>query len=110
MDNERDLSNQPIDSPITTSAANDPSVKPPFSGERVRLGEVCSIERAAVPTGDKVWLLNLDAVEKDSGRVLEKRHVDRSEVGPSTVPFSDKAVLYSKLRPNLNKVCLLYTS
>ena len=82
------------------------SNKPRFVGEKVRLGDVVSIEKAPAPEGDSVWLLNLDAVEKDTGRVLEKTYAQPSEIGNSTVPFSSDAVLYSKLRPNLNKVVL----
>ena len=76
------------------------------SGEKVRLGDVITIEKADAPQGESVWMLNLDAVEKNTGRVLEKAMVAPSEVGTSTVPFSSKAVLYSKLRPNLNKVVM----
>jgi len=76
------------------------------SGEKVRLGDVITIEKADAPQGESVWMLNLDAVEKNTGRMLEKAMVAPSEVGTSTVPFSSKAVLFSKLRPNLNKVVM----
>lgn len=55
---------------------------------------------------DKVWLLNLDAVESNTGTVLFKNIVSDNEVNASTVMFSTDNVLYSKLRPYLNKVVL----
>lgn len=55
---------------------------------------------------DKVWLLNLDAVESNTGMVLFKNIVSDNEVNASTVMFSTDNVLYSKLRPYLNKVVL----
>ena len=50
------------------------------------------------------WLLNLDMVESNSGRIIEKVYVAEDEIGQSTATFSSKYVLYSKLRPYLNKV------
>lgn len=50
------------------------------------------------------WLLNLDMVESNSGRIIEKVYVAEEEIGQSTTTFSSKYVLYSKLRPYLNKV------
>lgn len=52
----------------------------------------------------KVWLLNLDKVEAESGKVLQKEYVPKHAIGASTVTFSADCVLYSKLRPYLNKV------
>lgn len=51
-----------------------------------------------------VWNLNLDQIESGSGRVLEKKFVNALDLGPSTYPFEARTVLYSKLRPYLNKV------
>ena len=70
----------------------------------MRVGDVCEVEKAANPPGDDVWLLNLDAIERDTGRVLSIQYVSQGDLGSSTVAFSADAVLYSKLRPNLNKV------
>ncbi len=53
---------------------------------------------------DEVWNLNLDQIEPDSGRILEKIRVPPNKLGPSTYPFTAGTVLYSKLRPYLNKV------
>ena len=54
----------------------------------------------------KVWLLNLDLVESNTGTVLDKYYVVKSEIGNSTITFSENNVLYSKLRPYLNKVII----
>ena len=54
----------------------------------------------------KVWLLNLDMVESQTGRIIEYLIVPKDEVGNSTCVFDDSTVLYSKLRPYLNKVVI----
>ena len=59
---------------------------------------------------NKVWLLNLDMVESQSGQIISKVYVDKNQVGNSTTTFNESYVLYSKLRPYLNKVVLPYTS
>ena len=51
-----------------------------------------------------VWLLNLDMIEAQTGRIIDYLYVDKSEVGNSTSAFDEGNVLYSKLRPYLNKV------
>ena len=55
---------------------------------------------------DKVWLLNLDMVESQTGRILDYLIVNEDEVGNSTCTFDTSNVLYSKLRPYLNKVVI----
>lgn len=55
---------------------------------------------------NKVWLLNLDMVEAQSGRIIDYVYADIKNVGNSTCKFSEKNVLYSKLRPYLNKVVI----
>ena len=57
-----------------------------------------------IPSIDKYWWLNLDMIESYSGIVIEKVYAERSEIGSSTSTFDDTMVLYSKLRPYLNKV------
>jgi type I restriction enzyme, S subunit len=51
-----------------------------------------------------IWNLNLDQIEPDSGRILQKVRVSPDKLGPSTYQFTAGTVLYSKLRPYLNKV------
>ena len=57
-------------------------------------------------TNGKVWLLNLDMIESNTGAVLSKQYVCLSEVGNSVIKFDKDCVLYSKLRPYLNKVVI----
>ena len=62
-------------------------------------------ERSAPPlTKDSVWLLNLDMIESNTGNIISKVVVPQSDIGSSTYPFDSSMVLYSKLRPYLNKV------
>lgn len=55
---------------------------------------------------EDVWLLNLDQVESKSGRVLKEIRGTASSAGSSTYSFDEGNVLYSKLRPYLNKVVI----
>lgn len=55
-------------------------------------------------TNDLVWLLNLDMIESNTGSLIEKNYVAITEIGNSTHFFEKGTVLYSKLRPYLNKV------
>lgn len=72
-----------------------------------RLRDVCSI-RSSNHAADKEknWLLNLDVVEQQTGKVLEYNYVPENGLGGSIVSFDTDNVLYSKLRPNLNKVVI----
>jgi type I restriction enzyme S subunit len=56
------------------------------------------------PSEGEVWNLNLDQIESHTGRIIEKVNVSLEKLGPSTFGFAAKTVLYSKLRPYLNKV------
>jgi len=56
------------------------------------------------PLDGKFWLLNLDMVESNTGKIISMNYVDKSEIGNSTTTFNEENVLYSKLRPYLNKV------
>lgn len=52
-----------------------------------------------------VWLLNLDMIEPNTGHIIEKVYVDSKEL-LSVSPFDEGNVLFSKLRPYLNKVVI----
>ena len=58
---------------------------------------------AAHVDDDQVWLLNLDMIESNTGNIIDKLVVPKSEV-LSAQPFDEGNVLFSKLRPYLNKV------
>jgi type I restriction enzyme S subunit len=55
---------------------------------------------------DRVWQVTLDQIESNTGLLLEKSIKPLSEAGSSTHAFDNRHVLYSKLRPYLNKVLL----
>ena len=60
-----------------------------------------------IPSIDgKYWLLNLDMVESNTGKVISKVLFDYEEIGNSTNKFNTENILYSKLRPYLNKVVI----
>ena len=55
---------------------------------------------------EEVWLLNLDMVEAQTGRIIDFIYVSKQEIGNSSCSFDTSNVLYSKLRPYLNKVVI----
>ena len=74
------------------------------------LGEICDygscINVETDQISDDEWILDLEDIEKDSGKVLCKvRKIERNAVSTKH-KFSEGQVLYSKLRPYLNKVVL----
>ena len=55
---------------------------------------------------EKVWQLSLDQIESGTGEIVGKRYAPASDAGSSTFCFDTGNVLYSKLRPYLNKVSI----
>ncbi|EKO3954418.1 restriction endonuclease subunit S [Vibrio fluvialis] len=80
-----------------------------MSWPMVKLGDIAPskpLKNPVVLNEDKVWQLNLDMVESQSGRIISKSKAPVNEAGSSTHWFDERHVLYSKLRPYLNKVVL----
>lgn len=73
---------------------------------KYKLGDIAPIKQGIVPDSDNYWLLNLDMVESNTGRIIDYICVLKREIGTSTVSFDKGNVLYSKLRPYLNKVVI----
>ena len=72
-----------------------------------KLGEVCEVSPSTKNIERQgAWLLNLDMVEQQTGRVVEYNFVGEDGLNGSITQFDTENVLYSKLRPNLNKVVL----
>jgi len=73
---------------------------------KVPLKKVAPSVPAEVKLSDnrQVWLLTLDQIESNTGRIIDKKAGLPSQAGSSTNVFDEKNVLYSKLRPYLNKV------
>lgn len=75
--------------------------------EYKRLGDIAPakpFKGTITSSNDKYWCLNLDKVESNTGVVLEYDYIEESELGGSVHKFAVDNVLFSKLRPNLNKV------
>ena len=82
----------------------------PENWKWVRLGELCnygkcnSIPATKIP--NNAWILDLEDIEKDSGRVLNKKRMKDIKSSSSKHIFNEGNILYSKLRPYLNKVVI----
>lgn len=70
------------------------------------LEDIAPIKQGECPKNDHIWLLNLDMIESDTGDIVGYEYVDFDKIGNSTVSFDTTNVLYSKLRPYLNKVVI----
>ena len=53
-----------------------------------------------------LYYLGVEDIEKDTGKILSKAKVSDVEIKSSKKLFTDENVLYSRIRPNLNKVAL----
>ncbi len=72
-----------------------------------KLNTVCPVNKykGQVESNEgKVWLLNLDMIESNTGKIIKYVFENESDIANSTIKFNDNCVLYSKLRPYLNKV------
>lgn len=76
----------------------------------VRLGELCNfgncknIEPSNLSSDD--WILDLEDIEKDTGRIINFRTFSENNSQSTKHIFHKGFILYSKLRPYLNKVVL----
>lgn len=74
--------------------------------------KLCSIAPINKYNGDidkfngKVWLLNLDMIESCTGNIVDFLYEFENQITSSTIKFDENCVLYSKLRPYLNKVVI----
>ena len=69
------------------------------------ISKVAPEQPSETKTKGSVWLLNLDMIESNTGKIIEKVYEDDSKL-LSVAPFDEGNVLYSKLRPYLNKVVI----
>ncbi len=85
---------------------------PPFEISKdwrwVRLDDVAdySAARKVEPSeiSDKAWVLDLEEIEKDTGRLLRVTTFKEKQSSSNKAEFLPGDVLYGKLRPYLNKV------
>ena len=78
----------------------------PVGWEWVKLGEITNfgITEKLSFISDETWVLDLEDIEKDTSRLLNKhRFCDRRSLSDKN-SFQEGDVLYGKLRPYLNKV------
>ena len=74
------------------------------------LGEVCdygnctNVDTKDIP--ETAWILDLEDIEKDTGKALQKLTLKERNSASTKHSFHKGQVLYSKLRPYLNKVVL----
>ena len=74
----------------------------------IRLGYVIDFSKSDTITASQIdpssWVLDLEDIEKDSGRLLQKKAMRETQSKSDKHSFCKGNVLYSKLRPYLNKV------
>ena len=80
----------------------------PESWVWVRLGEICNYGYSESINPDQfvddIWILELEDIIKDTGKIIAKRKCKERKSMSSKNIFKKGDVLYSKLRPYLNKV------
>ncbi len=80
----------------------------PESWEWVKLGNLCDYGKneKASPSeiNENAWILDLEDIEKDTGKLLKRVHKNEKETKSVRNKFKKGDVLYSKLRTYLNKV------
>ena len=83
----------------------------PYSWGICCLGEVCdygnctNVDTIDIPK--TAWILDLEDIEKDTGKVSQKLTLKERNSASTKHSFHKGQVLYSKLRPYLNKVVLV---
>ena len=82
----------------------------PEGWEWARLGSLCDFGACRnidyKDAAEGVWNLDLEDIEKDSGSIVRKKRKVKGESGSTKHVFASGSVLYSKLRPYLNKVVI----
>lgn len=73
---------------------------------KVALREIAPPKSSSIKFGpqESVWQLGLEHIEADTGQIVERVESPAAKAGNSTYVFDEGNVLYSKLRPYLNKV------
>ena len=82
----------------------------PNSWRWIRLGYIIDFSASAsvrvINIEPDSWILDLEDIEKDSGRLLQRKRMSEIDVKSDKHRFSTGNILYSKLRPYLNKVLI----
>ena len=79
----------------------------PESWEWVRLGGLVDFSKSTSVSSKDIpshaWILDLEDIEKGTGKVLKKKTKEEADSKSDKHSFKEGNVLYSKLRPYLNK-------
>ena len=93
---------------IVTNISDEIPFDLPENWAWIRLGYVIDFSKSDTITASQIdpssWVLDLEDIEKDSGRVLQKKAMRETQSKSDKHSFYKGNVLYSKLRPYLNKV------
>lgn len=80
----------------------------PETWEWIRLKQVIDFSKSnsvsSMQLPDNAWILDLEDIEKDSGKVIRKKRMSEVKAKSDKHKFYRGNILYSKLRPYLNKV------
>ena len=93
---------------IVTNISDEIPFDLPENWAWIRLGYVIDFSKSDTVTASQInpssWVLDLEDIEKNSGRLLEKKAMSETQSKSDKHSFCKGNVLYSKLRPYLNKV------
>lgn len=82
----------------------------PYSWRWIRLGYVIDFSSNSSVKSENIhqdsWILDLEDIEKDSGNLLRRKKMSESNAKSDKHIFFAGNILYSKLRPYLNKVLI----
>ncbi len=92
--------------PSVPCPVSDPPFEIPASWAWCKLGDVCDYGKCQSATNipESAWVLDLEDIEKDSGRLLRRVCAKERNSKSGKHAFRKGMVLYSKLRTYLNKV------
>ena len=82
----------------------------PYNWAWVRLGNIIDFSKSTTVKSSNIlpdaWVLDLEDIEKDSGTLLVKKKMKEINSKSDKHKFEKGNILYSKLRPYLNKVII----
>ncbi len=116
----QDPNDEPAEELLKRIATSDNRPYKKFDGEEpfdipalwswCRLGEICDYGKCinvnSSDLKDDDWILDLEDIEKDSGRIIAFHNFEERKSESTKHKFLKGQVLYSKLRPYLNKVVI----
>ena len=116
----QDPNDEPAEELLKRMATSDNRPYKKFDGEEpfdipalwswCRLGEICDYGKCINVNSSNLraddWILDLEDIEKDSGRIIAFYNFEERKSESTKHRFLKGQVLYSKLRPYLNKVVI----